>query len=206
MNGLWLGAAIALFVAVAINTLLIGVLFRLIGVVMVRLGPNYAKAVQKLTWEERVPTSTFVTIEGNIIPSAVSQPTLLVYMSPRCGVCRQLPPAVRAIHPYYRSHVRFVALVEGTREEVAEWAGRRLKGIPVLATEDQAPALSEGLPSPYAVVISATGHPSAHGIVNDREMLESLIIDFADPDDPGHAEVDSDDTHAVQTVSQATSL
>lgn len=176
MTGWWAVAFAVLAAVVLIQSILLVTLFRLVGVVMMRLGPNYARAFKELPWGDRVPVARLRTIDGTEVETSGAR-SLVAFVSPGCGVCRDIPPALRALRPRY-PETRFLVIVEGDLAQAQDWARKhRLEEASVFATEDQPPVVAKGVASPYAVVLDLDGDVLHHGIVNDREMLEDLLAD-----------------------------
>lgn len=178
MTGWWAVAFVVLAVVVVVQSALLVALFRLVGVVMMRLGPNYSRAFKELPWGDRAPVERLRSIDGVDVPTRGAR-TLVTFVSPGCGVCRHLPSALRALRPRY-PETRFLVMVEGDATAAGDWARRhRIKGASVFASVDQPRRVSKGIASPYGVVLDADGRVLHHGIVNDREMLEDLLADHA---------------------------
>jgi methylamine dehydrogenase accessory protein MauD len=101
--------------------------------------------------------------------------TLVFFLSTSCPVCKTLIPALHSMAAAEASHLRIVLASDGERAEHAEFARReRLDGFPYVLSA-QLGMTWQVAKLPYAVLLDAAGVVRAHGIVNSREHLESLV-------------------------------
>ncbi len=138
------------------------------GALVGREGPRLGEAAPRLTlpdWSGRPVLLGGVAADG--------LPTLLVFVSPTCPVCKTvleiLPSLLRG------ERARLVLASDGPRDEHEAFVrAHDLAARPYLLSADlglvyQVPKL------PYAVLIDAAGVLRAKGLVNTREHLESLF-------------------------------
>jgi methylamine dehydrogenase accessory protein MauD len=101
--------------------------------------------------------------------------TLLLFISPRCPVCKELLPAVGALAQQERDWLRVVWASDGLRADHAALVREHdLAARPFVLSTPLALAYRVGQ-LPFAVLVDGRGTVSAAGIVNTREHLESLL-------------------------------
>ena len=173
MDGWWVAAFAVLVILVVVQAVMNLALFRMVGVVLLRVGPNYARAFFDLPWGSEPPVEELVMSDGSR-QTLGSNKQLVTFVSTTCGICDKLAPAIRALRGAYRDTVMLVCVI-GSRDDAASWAvDNDIDPAQVCASEDQPAEFSEGIAPPYAVVVDEGR--LHHGIVNDREMLESLLL------------------------------
>ncbi|HEX6262219.1 MAG TPA: hypothetical protein VF097_05160, partial [Actinomycetota bacterium] len=160
---------------VLLLALLVAALARQIGVLHMRLGPRGALEVDEEgpPLGEMPPPAEVVDLEGAARRvGGPGAPTLLLFVSPGCPICREvLPgvaPAARAgdLHP--------LVLVDDDRPEALRVYRERDPRVPVAG----APGVAElyDVPgTPFAVVLDAAGAVRAKGTVNTLEQMEGLV-------------------------------
>jgi methylamine dehydrogenase accessory protein MauD len=104
------------------------------------------------------------------------QPTLLLFVSPRCPACDEIAGAVAALAQAERK-LTVLALSTWSDEEVSRaaadrwWQGR----IPLILLPAAAVAEFQVQSAPFAIVLDRAGVVCAKGIVNQVEHLHSLL-------------------------------
>jgi methylamine dehydrogenase accessory protein MauD len=171
MSGWWIAAFVGLCALVVALAVAMIVMLRMIGVLLVRVGPTYARGFTEMPWK-RLPADELRAIDGRSI--VIEQETLLIFVSPTCGACRAVIPALRSFG--HGPPVPIIVVVAGDGDDAAKWAARaRIPAATVIASDDQPERVTDGITSPYGVLLDAGGRVAHHGIVNDREMIESLL-------------------------------
>jgi methylamine dehydrogenase accessory protein MauD len=173
MSGWWLASYIALWVLVAVLSLLVIALARQVGTLQLRLGPRGALEIDDEgppLGEAPEPADT-TDLDGR--PATIGgpgEPQLLLFVSPGCPVCREVLPAVRAVSRAGRLSPYVIA--DADRIDVREAYGS--VGAPVAAAPELARSYS--IPgTPYVVVLDHVGVVRAKGTVNNLEQVEGLV-------------------------------
>ena len=168
---------IILGLVVALLLLLVLALARQIGILHTRLapagalttsdGPEIGKAAPRLALRDIFDRDQSI---GGPSPQAV----LLLFVSPRCPICKELLPVARSLAR--RESLRLLFASDGGRlEDHAEYiADQDLKEYPYLLSAEL--GMSFGASKlPFAVLIDSEGILRGRGLVNSREHLESLV-------------------------------
>jgi hypothetical protein len=140
----WLAAFVSLWLIVAALGALVFALYRQVGVLHLRLGPGAA-------FEH----------DGEGLPLGDQAPpetagSLVVFTSPRCPVCSQIVPGLRAIG---RDHA--ISVVHAQEDDA----------------HGQALHIAFDVPgTPYAVYVGRDGSVRAKGTINTLEQLESVVV------------------------------
>ncbi len=100
--------------------------------------------------------------------------TIAFFVSPTCPVCASLLPVLRSLINQTDS-LRLVLASDGDENEHRAFIARKgLGDLPYVLSPDL--GMSYGVSKlPYAVLVDAAGTVRAHGLVNSREHLESLL-------------------------------
>ncbi len=99
---------------------------------------------------------------------------LVMFVSPRCPVCKKLLPAIKAI-ARAESWIRLVFASDGDSAEQERFVkSHGLEEYPYVLSAELGMAFHIGK-LPYAVLIDEKGKVRAKGLVNTREHLESLL-------------------------------
>lgn len=171
---LWTLSYIVLWIAVLCLTFGLIVLYRQVGLLHLRFGPKGALALAGDGPDigRHVRNRTLVAADGSAQPlHADASATLLVFLSPGCGICKTILPAIRA---FSKSHpVRVLVAVTGTASEAAEY-GKGLSRVPVFANSELADELNVTNP-PYGIIVSRGGVIDAKGVINSLEHLDDLF-------------------------------
>jgi methylamine dehydrogenase accessory protein MauD len=158
---------------------LVFALARQIGVIHERIKPVGALALgQVIAAGEEAPQFVLPSLNGGTIALGGVNPqglsTLVFFLSDQCPVCKTLLPLLRNMQrqePWLRLVFASDGDPSGHRELIEHY---QLAGFPYLLSSELGMAYQIGK-LPYAVLIGSDGIISAHGLVNNREHLESLF-------------------------------
>lgn len=155
-------------------------LARQIGVLHERIRPVGALALgHALKAGEVAPEFKLAGLSGGAVVLGGASPqgraTLLFFLSPTCPVCKVLLPVVKSVQDSARAWLRIVLASDGDAPEHLEFIRQHsLERFPyVLST--QVGMAYQVVKLPYAVLIGVDGSIVAHGLINNREHLESLF-------------------------------
>ena len=175
---------IASQVALWIGLLVLGVvcmaLARQVGVLHQRIAPAGALSLrQPLKQGDATPLMTLSALDGSSVQIGgvrAGRSQLLLFLSPDCGVCEALLPAVRSAQTAEKHWLDIVLASDGAAEGHAEFIrDKSLTKFPYVLSEHL--GRSYGVAKlPYAVLIDEAGRLSSSGLVNTREHLESLFV------------------------------
>jgi methylamine dehydrogenase accessory protein MauD len=159
---------ILLWVAVVVQGIVLVALMRQVGTLLLRVGSTKAlDAGYGPGIGEETPWSPDPIGEDD-------RPVLLMFLSPSCGTCSALVPAVNAVARGYASTLRVMAVLDASEPEVSQWTHVHRLRTESLASPEAYEALGiQG--TPYAFVISNTGRVQGRGTVNHIEHIESLL-------------------------------
>lgn len=155
-------------------------LARQIGVLHDRIKPVGALSLGKaIKAGETAPEFVLPSLSGGSVTiggqSAAGKSTLLFFLSPTCPVCKTLLPALRSLRVQENKWLRVVLASDGGEAEQRAFLEQH-------ALDEFAYVLSRELGMayqisklPYAVLIDSEGSVAAHGLINNREHLESLF-------------------------------
>jgi methylamine dehydrogenase accessory protein MauD len=173
-------SVVLLWIVVIVLAGVVYALTRQIGVLYERVAPAGALMTGRgVVVGEEAPVVRAERLDGasEMIGAAATdgRSTLVFFLSTTCPVCKTLIPALRSMAAAEASHLRIVLASDGDRAEHADFARREnLDGFAyVLST--QLGMTWQVAKLPYAVLLDAAGVVRAHGIVNSREHLESLV-------------------------------
>ena len=107
--------------------------------------------------------------------SAANQATLLFFLSPTCPVCKTLLPVLKSAQATERRWLRIVLASDGDADEHEAFIERHgLREFPYVLSTEVGMAYQIGK-LPYGVLIDEHGRVASHGLVNNREHLDSLF-------------------------------
>jgi methylamine dehydrogenase accessory protein MauD len=155
-------------------------LARQIGVLHERIKPVGALSLAKVIKAgEAAPQFNLPGLNGGAVmlggEATQRQATLLFFLSPTCPVCKILLPVLKSVQAHERSWLRVVFASDGVEGEHLEFIKLHgLEAFPYLLSMEVGVAYRIGK-LPYGVLISADGKVAAHGLINNREHLESLF-------------------------------
>lgn len=158
--------------------LIVLALARQIGVLHERIKPvgalSFAKVIKA---GEVAPAFTLPSLNGGSVSlgGKAVRSTLLFFLSPGCPVCKTLLPVLKSVQSAEQSWLQLVLASDGAEAEHVEFIRQQhLEALPYLLSREVGMAYQIGK-LPYAVLISEQGAVSAHGLINNREHLESLF-------------------------------
>lgn len=171
---------VVLWLVVLVMGFVILALVRQIGVLLERVAPAGALAVQEgAKVGEPAPQLAVETLAGKKLEIAAAREderaTLLFFLSPDCPVCDSILPAVKSLARHEAKRLDVVLASDGARQEHEAFAkARGLDALPyVLSTEL---GMAYGVAKlPFAALVDHEGTLRARGLVNSREHLESLL-------------------------------
>ena len=165
----------ALILALAITVL---ALARQIGVLHERIKPvgalSFAKVIKA---GEAAPLFVLPSLNGGSITLGgnAQKSTLLFFLSPTCPVCKTLLPLLKSVQHSEQGWLQLVFASDGVESDHLNFIQQQqLDTIPYLLSREVGMAYQIGK-LPYAVLISNDGLVSSHGLINNREHLESLF-------------------------------
>ncbi len=166
------------WIAVLALALTVLALARQIGILHERIKPvgalSFAKVIQT---GSSAPTFTLPSLTGGAISLGGQQKksTLLFFLSPSCPVCKVLLPVLHSVQKQERHWLQVVLASDGIDSAHQEFIRQhQLENFPYLLSMEVGMAYQIGK-LPYGVLISAAGAVTAHGLINNREHLESLF-------------------------------
>jgi methylamine dehydrogenase accessory protein MauD len=180
MTGIWLVSYVALWILVIALLVLVLTMARLIGLLYRRFPPYGARGdADGVPIGSKIPPYRGISIDGDAIevPDPLTRrPGIVVFVSPSCGACAELAPAIRSI---WRSDSKDVAILiaatAGDEEAARAFAEEHhLAGIPYVVAPEWA-AANNIMGTPYAVGIDADSVVRAKGVANHLEHLDSLL-------------------------------
>ena len=174
-------------------------LSRQIGVLHERLRPVGALSMgQALKVGDEAPFFREPSLNGGMVRIGGTAPdvrvTLLFFVSSDCPICKTLLPMVLAIAHHEKSWLRVVFASDGNEADhqaIIKSFGLEDFGY-VLSTEVGMSYQVAKLP--YCYLLDTGGEVAAHGLINNREHLESLFEAYNIPTNTS----DKEDAHAGQ--------
>ncbi len=160
-------------------TLTVLALARQVGVLHMRVAPAGAlMPARGLTAGDKSPVLHLKTLDdvpitiGAELPQGAMQ--LLLFVSPRCPLCKQLIPIAKSFARH--EGLRMVLVGDDAAAELRQLVVRAgLQALPFV-NDAQAGRDFQVDKLPHAVLISDEGTILSRGLVNSREHLESLVI------------------------------
>ena len=167
------------WIAILVLSVLVFALARQLGVIHERIKPVGALSLGKVIKagvdapKFNLPSLTGGTVNvGEVSPNG--QSTLLFFLSSSCPVCKTLLPILTGIQQQ-EPWLKLVFASDGSEAEHREFIEKHgLSRFPYLLSTELGMAFQISK-LPYGVLIDADGIVSAHGLINNREHLESLF-------------------------------
>ena len=167
---------------VVILALLVGLLAlsRQIGVLHERIRPVGALSLGKsLATGSEAPSFTLPSMTGGATSlggrSHDGKSTLVFFLASTCPVCKTLLPIVKTLARQEANWLRVVFASDGAEDEHKTIIDRHgLADFPYVLSTELGVAYQVGK-LPYGFVIAPDGIISAHGLLNTREHIESLL-------------------------------
>ena len=125
---------------------------------------------------QAVPDVEDLSLNGDPVRIGVksARATLLVFLSPGCGPCAEIAPAIRTLARSEKRRLDVVIASDRDRETTRTFVSDNgLDQIPVLVSDEV--VMSYGMPStPFGFAIDENGVLAAKGLINHLEHVESL--------------------------------
>ena len=172
---------ILLWVVVVGLSFTVFALIRQIGLLHERVSPAGALSIDKasLRTGEAAPVFKVTTLDGRATSIGGERDdgkaTLLFFLSDTCPVCKVLLPVLKSMQAEESSKLSIVLASDGdvsSHEKFVRAAG--LEGFDYVLSEPLGRGYEVGK-LPYGVLIDEQGTLVTHGLVNNREHLESLL-------------------------------
>jgi len=154
-------------VALAVLAVIQYATLRQIGVMLVRLGPGYARPLHQGPRKGEDLGSKFKALWGD---KQQSLPTLYIFASALCPICESVRRACKEVAPHWRGVADFVFIYE------AEESAPQHEGPNVLIWSH--PRLMDELEIrlvPYGVMTDQAATTIAAGLISNASQLESLL-------------------------------
>ncbi len=170
---------ILLWLLVAALAGVVILLSRQIGVLHERITPVGALMIGKgVKVGEASPAFHLANLNGGDVTVGEARSdgasTLAFFLSPTCPVCASLLPTLRTLVKQ-TPNLRLVLASDGDMDEHKAYIARKgLGDLPYVLSAELGQSFGVGK-LPYGVLIDASGVLRAHGLVNNREHIESLL-------------------------------
>ncbi len=171
---------VVLWLVVAAMGFVILALVRQIGVLVERVAPAGALAVQEgARVGETAPRLSVDTLAGKRLEIAAprddERATLLFFLSPDCPVCESTLPALQSLARHEAERLDVVLASDGARGEHERFVDEKgLGALPYVLSTDL--GIAYGVSKlPFAALVDHEGILRSRGLVNSREHLESLL-------------------------------
>ena len=168
------------WVAILALSVAVLALARQIGVLHERIKPVGALSMGK-TVEIGEPTTALTVSNLNGGATRVGGPrndgraSLLIFVSPTCPICKTLMPVFVSVAEQESDWLQLTFCSDGDEVEHRKIiADNKLSALPYILSREVGMNFQIGK-LPYAVLIAADGTLVAHGLVNNREHIESLF-------------------------------
>ena len=177
MTGIWLAIVGLALLAVA-EAVAILALAREVGVLSKRLPP--APALESLEGPEpgtHVPILRLRTLpdgEERALDAPSGTRRVLLFMSTRCRLCADLLADLDGVARDWPDH-QIVPILAGPHREAVEMVSRSGFAGPTWQDDGAAMRAVNIVTTPRALVVGEDGTVVARGVVNNREMVSSLI-------------------------------
>ena len=176
---IWLISYAALWLVVALLSVLVILLARQMGLIYRRLGSAPARMENDgPAIGESVPEMTVQTLDGEtkIIGGSNLISRLLVFVSVGCPACNLVAPAVRAVSKKERSALEtLIVSISADERAVRDFVKRnKLLEVPCIVSNELAKRYEIHGP-PYGVLLDRDGVVRAKGLINNLDHIESLI-------------------------------
>ncbi len=129
---------------------------------------------------KQAPIFQLETMDGGTVrigePSDNERKQLIYFLSPTCPICASLIPVLQSLMSQDKK-LEVILASDGAKDEHVAFIERKqplLDGFPYVLSQEL--GMTFGVAKlPYAALINADGIVRAHGLVNSREHLESLL-------------------------------
>jgi methylamine dehydrogenase accessory protein MauD len=175
VHGWWTASYLVLWMLVIVLSVVVVALARQIGTLHMRLGPRGALEMddEGPPLGEAPEAREVSDLAGATVTLGGPGPQqLILFVSPGCGVCEQVLPALPAIARNGQLVPYVVTDVDNTEAELA--FGRRNIPAPLISAPDLIQRYN--VPgTPYVVITDRLGIVRAKGTVNNLEQVEGLV-------------------------------
>lgn len=104
------------------------------------------------------------------------KPTLLAFISPNCGACKDLIPEWNQCCTDYQEKLNFVLMGVGDREKMEEFVrGREIRGRIIWDRRNQFLQDFRVRVTPFAFILDEKGIVRGKGLCNGKEHIEDLL-------------------------------
>ena len=181
MSGLWLISYIALWILVALLTVVVLGLVRQLGLIHLRLGPEEHLLTTREGLEVGTPAPVFREIdllsEKDIaLDDLKGRPSVLVFVSPSCAPCTALMPHLNTFQRSNDGKVNILLFSQSEPQASLELAKTHQLKMPIIS--DPEGAISKAYQvraTPFAYGLDEAGLVHRRGIANDLQGLEALL-------------------------------
>jgi methylamine dehydrogenase accessory protein MauD len=173
VDGWWAASYAVLWLLVVVLCVVVVALARQIGALHLRLGPRGALEVDgegPPLGEAMTPIAATDLRGRGVTIGGAGEPSLLLFVSPGCGICEQVLPALDAIGRH--SEFTPVVVTDAAHGEAA-LAAQGTKAAIVSSLDVVRAYAIPG--TPYVVILDENGVVVAKGTVNNLEQLEGLV-------------------------------
>lgn len=185
MTDLWLASYIVLWVIVIAMFVVVLALLRLVGLLYSRFPPYGARGSSEgMAIGNQLPAFRGTALDGRAI--AIPElgnplPWLVVFVSPNCGACSELAPAIRSIWRSDRKALNLLLVgASGDEAQARTFAfEHHLASIPYVVAPEWA-AANKILGTPFVIAADAESKVLAKGVANHLEHLDSLLSVLTD--------------------------
>jgi thiol-disulfide isomerase/thioredoxin len=172
----WNVLTLVLCGVVLLQTLLIVVLYRQVG--LVYLGFSSTRVRDGLPVGSRAPEFRGVDGSGRecVLGDFAGAPLVLVFAEAGCAPCRALMPELQRFADDHRGEVGVV--VVGSDDPVinAAFEEEHLRGVPIITQEaDETSQRYQIRATPFAYVVDANGEIRDRGVINYATQLEHML-------------------------------
>jgi methylamine dehydrogenase accessory protein MauD len=175
VHGWWAASYLVLWMLVIVLSVIVVALARQIGTLHMRLGPRGALEIddEGPPLGEAPEAREVSDVGGSAVTLGGPGPQqLILFVSPGCGVCEQVLPALPALARNGQLVPYVVTDVDNTEAELA--FGSRNIPAPLISAPDLIQRYN--VPgTPYVVITDRLGIVRAKGTVNNLEQVEGLV-------------------------------
>lgn len=168
MSGLLLATYVALWVLVCVQTVMILVLFRQLGIMV--MGTARGADESGIPVGRRLPPLTLETLTGNLWAptNQDDRPFLLFFGGHYCEGCKDVLPHLEELR---RGGLEIVTLLMGDPEKSRAYAAEFNLAEPVIVIDDHVSGRFDVEVTPFAYAVDGSGIIRGKGIANHRDRL-----------------------------------
>jgi methylamine dehydrogenase accessory protein MauD len=181
VSGLWLISYIALWILVALLTVVVLGLVRQLGLIHLRLGPEEHLTTTREGLEVGTPAPVFREIDilnkkEITVADLKGRPSVLVFVSPSCAPCAALMPHLNAFQRTNDGKANILLFSQSEPQPCLELIQAHKLKLPVIS--DPEGSISKAYKvhaTPFAYGLDEEGLVRRRGIANDLQGLEALL-------------------------------